>query len=371
MGVAILFTGIDSTPPNRILIIDDSIDGKSSLERHLAGENVIVDIAHDAIEGIVRAEKTMPDLLLVDIANSSVDMYGIVYSIRKNVYITELPIVMVTGLAEVEMRIKAFEAGADDVIQKPYHQAELKAIVRNVMKLNRFRKLAEQRNQIQRVLQHVESAYDATIEGWMKALDLRDQETEGHSVRVADLTVMLARVMGVHEDHLANIRRGALLHDIGKLAIPDSILKKPGALTPEERLMVNKHPMFAHEMLYGIEYLRPCLEIPVYHHEKWDGTGYPFHLKGEQIPFSARLFSVIDVWDALSFDRPYRKALAQGEVRDYIRSECGKHFDPAVCDAFLSLLERVGNPTVFELNWGEAGNPEIVCESVESAETAA
>lgn len=338
---------------NRILIIDDSIDGKSQIERHLSGENVLVEVAHDAFEGLSAAEQFPPDLLLVDIANSTLDMYAIVYTVRKSVKLQELPIVMITGLADVDMRIRAFQAGADDVIQKPYHQAELKAIVRNVMKLNRFRKLADQRHQLERMLTHLENSYDATIEGWMKALDLRDQETEGHSLRVAEFTVLLAREMGVHGDHLLNIRRGALLHDIGKLAIPDSILKKPGALTPEERQLINKHPMFAHEMLYAIEYLRPCLDIPVYHHEKWDGTGYPFRLKEDHIPFSARLFSVIDVWDALSFNRPYRKAIEQGEVREYIASQSGIHFDPMVCESFLQLLTKIGDPTSHATRWSK------------------
>ncbi len=354
IGKPSLFECFMETAPNRILIIDDSVDGKSALERHLLSENIVIEVAHDAIDGLITAERNPPDLLLVDIANSTVDMYGIVFSFRKSVYLSELPIVMVTGLSDVDMRIKAFQAGADDVIQKPYHEAELKAIVRNVMKLNRFRKLADQRHQLERMLTHLENSYDATIEGWMKALDLRDQETEGHSLRVAELTVLLARQMGVHGDHLLNIRRGALLHDIGKLAIPDSVLKKPGALTPEERLLINKHPMFAHEMLYGIEYLRPSLDIPVYHHEKWDGSGYPFRLKGDQIPFSARLFAIIDVYDALSFDRPYRKAVPQDEVIEYLKSQREIHFDPNVCDEFLDLLQRIGDPAIRAKLWDRA-----------------
>lgn len=339
---------------NRILIIDDSTAENCQIERHLVGEPITIERAPDAMSGLMAAEANPPDLLMVDIANTAINMFGICHSIRRNPYLTELPIVMVTGLADVDMRIKAFEAGADDVIQKPYHEAELRAIVRNVIKLNRFRKLAEQRHQLQRMLTYVESAYDVTIEGWMKALDLRDQETEGHSLRVAELTVMLAKSMGVDDDHLPTIRRGALLHDIGKLAISDTILKKPGPLTPEERTLINKHPMFAHEMLYAIEYLRPCLDIPVYHHEKWDGTGYPFKLKGDQIPFTARLFSVVDVWDALSFDRPYRKAMPQSDVVKYIEDESGKHFDPHVAQAFLRLLSMIGEPTTLAERFSRA-----------------
>lgn len=336
---------------SRILIIDDSLEGKSQIEKHFQEEPIVIDMAADAIEGFVKAENDPPDLILVDLTDSWTSVFGLAARVRKSPVLTEIPLVMVTGFSDVDMRVKCFEAGADDVIQKPYNSAELQAIVRNVLKLNRFRKLAEQREQLHRMLLHVQNAYDATIEGWMKALDLRDQETEGHSVRVADLSVKLAKHMGIHPDHIPNIRRGALLHDIGKLAIPDSILKKAGPLTLEERRLINRHPMFAHEMLYQIEYLRDCLEIPIYHHEKWDGTGYPYGLKEDQIPFAARLFAIIDVWDALSFDRPYRKALPQEEVREYLAEQSGVHFDPAVTTAFLELLEKLGDVTAHAQLW--------------------
>lgn len=180
-------------------------------------------------------------------------------------------------------------------------------------------------------------AYDATLQGWVRALDLRDKETEGHTQRVTLLTEKLARVMGVLGDDLLHIRRGALLHDIGKMAIPDSILLKPASLTDEERELINKHPVYAYEMLSPIEFLRPALDIPYCHHEKWDGTGYPRGLKGENIPFAARIFPVIDVWDALTSDRPYRKGLPHNEVRERINADSGRHFDPQVVDAFLRM----------------------------------
>ena len=179
-------------------------------------------------------------------------------------------------------------------------------------------------------------AYDATIEGWSHALDLRDKETEGHTQRVTDLTMRLAWSMGISEEDMIHIRRGALLHDIGKLGVPDNILLKPGPLTDEEWVSMRKHPQFALEMLSPITYLHSALDIPYCHHERWDGTGYPRGLQKEEIPLSARIFALIDVWDALISDRPYRKAWTKEKALNYIKEETGHHFDPQVVEAFLS-----------------------------------
>lgn len=181
-------------------------------------------------------------------------------------------------------------------------------------------------------------AYDETIEGWSRALELRDQETEEHTQRVTEMTVELARAYGVPEEDIAHIRRGALLHDIGKMGIPDSILLKSGELTEEEREIMRMHPVLAYRMLSDISFLRKAMEIPYYHHEHWDGNGYPFGLKGEKIPLSARLFAIVDVWDALRSDRPYRKAWSRAEVIEYIRSLSGKQFDPHVVEIFLKMV---------------------------------
>ncbi|HEX7556648.1 MAG TPA: HD domain-containing phosphohydrolase [Leptolinea sp.] len=183
-------------------------------------------------------------------------------------------------------------------------------------------------------------AYDATIEGWSRALDLRDNETENHTLRVVETSLELASILGVKNEDLIHIKRGALLHDIGKMGVPDEILHKPGPLTDEEWIIMRKHPQFAYDMLSPIGYLHRALDIPSCHHEKWDGTGYPRQLKGEQIPLAARLFAIVDVWDALRSDRPYRKAWPDGKVMEYLKEESGKHFDPQVVDAFLGLLER-------------------------------
>lgn len=183
-------------------------------------------------------------------------------------------------------------------------------------------------------------AYDTTIEGWAQALELRDQETEGHARRVADLTVRLARALDVPAEQLVHIRRGAILHDIGKMGIPDQILLKPGPLTMEEREIMKKHPIYARELLLPIKYLHPAIDIPYSHHERWDGTGYPQGLKGEQIPLAARIFAVIDVWDALISDRPYRSAWPEEKALNYIREQAGHHFDPRVVEKFLDLINK-------------------------------
>jgi putative nucleotidyltransferase with HDIG domain len=180
-------------------------------------------------------------------------------------------------------------------------------------------------------------AYDATIEGWSRALDLRDKETEGHTQRVTELTLKLARAMGIGGDELMHIRRGALLHDIGKMGIPDSILLKAGPLSEAEWVVMRRHPTYAYEMLSPIAYLRSALDIPYCHHEKWDGTGYPRGLKSDQIPLVARIFAVVDVWDALCSDRPYRPAWPPERVREYIREAAGSHFDPQVVRTFLEM----------------------------------
>ncbi len=191
------------------------------------------------------------------------------------------------------------------------------------------------------LIEELQIAYQATLEGWVRALDLRDKETEGHTKRVTALTGELARKMGVEADNLIHIERGALLHDIGKMAIPDGILLKPAALTPEERSLIQKHPIYAFEMLSPIKFLHRALEIPYCHHEKWDGSGYPRGLKGDTIPLSARIFAVVDVWDALVSDRPYRKGLEPTDVKQKIREDAGKHFDPKVVDAFLTIDDEV------------------------------
>jgi putative nucleotidyltransferase with HDIG domain len=193
---------------------------------------------------------------------------------------------------------------------------------------------------LQSTNEELSQAYDATIEGWSRAMDLRDRETAGHSQRMTNLTLELARALGMDACRLTHIRHGALLHDIGKLGVPDHILFKPGELTVEERAIIEMHPEHAYEMLVPIAYLKPALSIPYFHHEKWDGTGYPLGLRGEQIPLEARIFAVVDVWDALLSDRPHRKAWARKDAIEYITAGAGTHFDPRVVECFLEMIKK-------------------------------
>ena len=186
-------------------------------------------------------------------------------------------------------------------------------------------------------------AYNATIEGWSRALDLRDKETEGHTLRVTEITLRLAQAMNLGDEALAHIRWGSLLHDTGKMGIPDAILLKPGSLTDEEQVVMRKHPQYAYDMLAPITFLHSALDIPYCHHEKWDGTGYPRGLKSEAIPLAARIFAVVDVWDALRSDRPYRPAWTEAKVREHIRGLAWTHFDPKVVEVFLKVISETAD----------------------------
>ena len=192
---------------------------------------------------------------------------------------------------------------------------------------------------LNKTIRETVSAYDETIEGWAKALEMRDSETVGHSKRVIDLTLELAIKLGVKEKELIHIRRGVFIHDLGKMAVPDAILHKPGPLTDEEWQIMRKHPEYAKQYLSKVSYLAPALDIPYCHHEKWDGTGYPQGLKGEQIPLSARVFAVVDVWDALTSDRPYRKSWSREKALQYIQEQSGKHFDPKIATVFVDFIQ--------------------------------
>jgi response regulator RpfG family c-di-GMP phosphodiesterase len=198
---------------------------------------------------------------------------------------------------------------------------------------------------LQRSNQELIQAYDTTLEGWARALELRDRETEGHTRRVTELTMRLARYIGVHDNEMVSIYRGVLLHDIGKMGVPDHILKKAGKLTEEEWIEMRRHPVYAYNLLSPISFLRGVLDIPYCHHEHWDGSGYPRGLRGEQIPLAARIFSVVDNWDALLSDRPYRKAWPLEKVKAYLRESAGALLDPRIVEIFLSMIESDGRQT--------------------------
>jgi putative two-component system response regulator len=322
-----------------ILIVDDESAGRQTLESILEGQGYRLEMAENGQEALEKASQLLPDVILLDVMMPVMDGFEVCKRIRNNPALAEIPIIMLTALDDRQSFLNGLDSGADDYITKPYDRHELRARLLGITRLNRYRKLLDDRTNVEKAHIQLLSAYDATIEGWSRALDLRDKETEGHTQRVTILTEKLARLAGMSDDELINIRRGSLLHDIGKLGVPDSILHKPDKLTDEEWIIMRKHPQYAYEMILPIEYLRPAWDIPYCHHEKWDGSGYPRGLKGEEIPLSARIFAIIDVWDAVTSDRPYRPAWDNQKAQEYIREQKGKHFDPHVVELFYKMMD--------------------------------
>ena len=321
-----------------ILIVDDEPGGRETLESILEPEGYYLVLAENGYQAIEQAKAVLPDVILLDVMMPGMNGFEVCRRIRSEKELAEVPILFLTALDDRQSLLNGLEAGADDFISKPFDRYELRARLLGITRLNRYRKLMTERKNLEEAHRQLLYAYDETIQGWSRAMDLRDQETEGHSQRVTDLTIQLAQAFQIPQEELLHIRRGALLHDMGKLGIPDSILLKPGKLNEEEWAFMRRHPQLAYEMLNPIEYLRPALDIPYCHHEKWDGTGYPRGLKGEEIPLPARLFAVVDVWDALTSDRPYRPAWEREKVLDYIREQSGKHFDPEAVKRFLEIM---------------------------------
>jgi putative two-component system response regulator len=326
---------MDSQP--QILIIDDEPIAREALDGLLSGEPYHLHFAENGFEGLAKAVSLQPDVILLDVMMPKIDGFEVCRQIRATSDINTIPILLITALDDRFSRLSGLRAGADDFITKPFDSLELLARLQGVTRLNRFRRIAEQRCELERLNAELLFAYDKTIEGWSQALDLRDKETEGHTQRVTDMTITLAQQLGVDAEMLKHIRRGALLHDVGKLGIPDSILLKPGPLTPEEWNIMRTHPVLAYQWLSKIEFLHPALDIPYCHHEKWDGSGYPCHLRGEEIPLAARIFAVVDVWDAITSNRPYHHAMSQDAAMQFILAGSGKHFDSEIVNLFCSV----------------------------------
>jgi putative two-component system response regulator len=325
-----------------VLIVDDEYAGRQTIESVLEGDGYHIEMAENGFQALEKVRQLLPDVVILDVMMPGMTGYEVCQKIRNDPLVAEVPIIVLTALDDRDSLINALKAGADDFISKPFDRYELRARLMGITRLNRYHKLVQERTKLQQAHTQLLRAYEATIEGWSHAMDLRDRETEGHSRRVADLTVELAKKYGLtNEEELTQIRRGAFLHDMGKLGIPDAILHKAGKLTEAEWAIMRKHPQFAYDMLRPIEYLNTALDIPYCHHEKWDGTGYPRGLKGEAIPISARLFAIVDVWDALMSDRPYRAAWSKSQTLEYIREQAGRHFDPQVVTLFLELIEHI------------------------------
>lgn len=324
---------------SKILIVDDDVVIRETLQGLLSLEDVQLLFAENGSDGLRMAVEHQPDIILLDVMMPIMDGFETCRNIRSISMLAEIPILMVTALDDRESKLTGIKAGADDFLSKPFDSMELLARIQTILRLNRYRHIVEQRDELEKAHRDLIISYDKTIEGWVNALDLRDKETEGHSIRVTQMAVRFAYKLGIPESEIESLRRGAILHDIGKLGVPDAILFKPAPLTAEEWAVMRKHTANAYEWLSGIEFLKPALEIPYCHHEKWDGSGYPRGLKGEEIPMAARMFAIIDVWDALLSDRPYRPAMDESTVIEYIRKNSGSHFDPSLVEVFISLLK--------------------------------
>ena len=322
-----------------ILIVDDEPFGRETLESILEPEGYDLVMAENGYQAIEKALAVQPDVILLDVMMPGMNGFEVCRRIRSEKQLAEIPILFLTALDDRQSLLSGLEAGADEFISKPFDRYELRARLLGITRLNRFHKLSEERSNLEHAHAELKAAYEATIEGWSRAMDLRDRETEGHTQRVTQLTLKLAEAAGMEYNELVHIRRGALLHDMGKLGIPDAILLKPDKLTDDEWAFMRRHPQLAYDMLHPIEYLRPALDIPFCHHEKWDGTGYPRKLKGNEIPLAARIFAIVDVWDAVTSDRPYRPAWQKEVALLYLQEQSGKHFDPQVVELFFKIIK--------------------------------
>jgi putative two-component system response regulator len=322
-----------------ILIVDDEVIVRDALEALLSRDYELTFAVH-GVQGLALAIQTQPDLILLDVMMPNLDGFEVCSQIRATAGLAEVPILMITALSDRESRLEGLRAGVDDFLTKPFDGVELLTRINSITRLNRYRLVLNQRFELETMHEELVDSYQKTIEGWSKALDLRDHETEGHTQRVTQKSVDFARVIGLEDDLVEQVRLGAILHDIGKLGVPDSILLKPGKLTEDEWKVMRKHVTYAYEWLLPIKHLKGAIDIPHYHHEKWDGSGYLHGLHGEDIPLIARLFAIVDVYDALCSDRPYRKALTINEVRNYLKQESGSHFDPALVKIFLSIINE-------------------------------
>jgi putative two-component system response regulator len=317
-----------------VLIVDDEPAGRRTLELALSNQRYDLVSCASGVEALARAAERFPDVVLLDVMMPGMDGMEVCRRLRADELLAEVPVIMVTALDDRDTRLAGLESGADEFLTKPIDFAEVRTRVRTITRLNRYRKIAQNHADLLK-------AYDATLEGWIYLLDLRDRESKGHTERVTEMTVLLAEAAGFPQDCLPHVRRGALLHDVGKLGIPDAIFQKQGRLTPDEMEIMQTHPTLAFRMLSPIPFLHPALDIPICHHERYDGAGYPRGLGGDVIPLVARLFAVVDVWDALTNDLVYRAAYPRDQALKQLEELSGSHFDPAAVQLFLALEARL------------------------------
>ena len=296
----------------KILIADDNPHDRELLGSWLTGEGYEICYAETGAQTLKQASQNIPDLVLLDVSMPDIDGLDVCRHLRLDPLLAEVPIILITGKDHHEAYLTGLEAGADDVLFKPLDMIEIPTRVRNIVQLNRYRKLVNERaaNELARVER--ETSYESVLVGWARALELRGVEPEGNIHRVIQMTLRLARARNVPTDTFASIRWGVLLHDSGKSGVSDSIFAKNHTLSAKERAALRKHPEHAYDLFCGTDAMQTAIDIPYCHHERWDGTGYPRGLKGEEIPLAARIFAVADAWDILTSPPPLRQGVVQG-----------------------------------------------------------
>jgi putative nucleotidyltransferase with HDIG domain len=339
-------------PADRILVVDDEETIREIVSSMLTTAGYKCRQASSGNEALALLEsKEEFELMLSDLMMANLDGIGLLERTKER--FPDMPVVMVTAVHDISVALAAIRNGAYDYLLKPFEREQLLATVRRALENRRLKlenreyqtrleALVEARTrQLQQALADLERSYDITLEALGDALDKKDAETEGHSKRVTAFTIAIARAMGLSKEQISVIARGAFLHDIGKMAIPDAILRKPGKLTPEEILIMQEHCYHGYEILKKIPFLIEAAEIVYAHQERFDGTGYPRGLKGNEIPLGARMFSIADTLDAITSDRPYRPAQSLEVARREIEVWRGKQFDPEIVDVFLSMDETI------------------------------
>jgi putative two-component system response regulator len=337
--------------PIKILVIDDDkalLLGLAETLRREGWYQVIT--ADNGNLGIKLAEKNQPHLIICDVMMPPPDGMSVLKTLAKNPVTAAIPFIFLTAHTDPQDRLSGMDLGADDYIIKPFGKDELLTRVRTLLRRKDITQSMERQNseeeiillraEILETVQKFSTDHNELAEAMAQMLSLRDSETEEHARRVVELSDSLARELGMGGDLLQHIRLGALLHDVGKVGIPDSILLKAETLTDEERKVIMTHPALGKLILQPLGLPPVAVEITYYHHERWDGSGYPEGLAGEDIPLSARIFAIVDVWDTLLSDRPYRKAWSEENTLAYIKEQTGKHFDPNLVEKFLAVIER-------------------------------
>ncbi|HEY4053332.1 MAG TPA: HD domain-containing phosphohydrolase [Terriglobales bacterium] len=339
-------------PADRILIVDDEDSIREVVSSMLSSSGFACTQAQSGREALALLQSGEEfELMLSDMMMPVMDGEALLAATKER--FPDIPVVMVTAMHDISIALNAIRNGAYDYLLKPFDREQLLATVRRALE-NRRLKLENRKyqteleslvtartEQVRQALASLERSYDITLEALGNALDLKDAETEGHSKRVTAFTIAIARAMGISGDQIRVIARGAFLHDIGKMAIPDAILRKPGALDPEEVAIMREHAYRGYQILRRIPFLTEASEIVYAHQEKFDGTGYPRGLKGEQIPLGARIFSVADTLDAMTSNRPYRAAQPLSAARTEIDKWAGRQFDPQVVKVFLEMPENI------------------------------